>query len=152
VKLHIPYLNKNLHLPTPKTQLIDSILAPFLPFSNEFSCFAGEYWFCANRLAAEYIIDFHKTKTALADHYRMLDECTIVPDESYFQTILCNSPNLRISKNNWRYIDWLGNGGPVPKLLSIEDLPKLRESMAHFARKFDADMDGDILDALDTVT
>ena len=43
---------------------------PFLPFSNNFSCFAGEFWFCANRKAAEHIIQFHREMPALASHYR----------------------------------------------------------------------------------
>ena len=32
---------------------------PFLPYSKQLACFSGSQWFCANRKAAEYIIDFH---------------------------------------------------------------------------------------------
>jgi hypothetical protein len=90
---------------------------------------------------------------ALANHYRKLDAYISVPDESYCQTIFCNSQHLKISQNHWRYIDWSQNDGTNahPKTLLMEDLPKLRESTAHFARKFDADIDGKILDALDAV-
>jgi Core-2/I-Branching enzyme len=119
------------------------------PFSSDLSCFAGEHWFSANRPAAEYLIEYHRTKTALSNHYRARDVYTVVPEESYYHTILCNAP-FRISQNNWRYIDWSHNSGAAhPKTLTIEDLPKMRESTAHFARKFHADTDQVILDALD---
>lgn len=74
----------------------------------------------------------------------------MVPDELYHHTILCNS-NFRISPNNWRYTDWSHNQGrtPHPKTLLMEDLAKIRELTAHFARKFDADVDQEVLDALD---
>jgi hypothetical protein len=120
------------------------------PFSSDFSCFAGEHWFSANRLAAEYLIDYHRTKPALSNHYRARDDTyTVVPEESYYHTILCNAP-FRISQNNWRYIDWSYSPGAAhPKTLTIEDLPKMRESTAHFARKFHTDTDQGVLDAID---
>lgn len=40
----------------------------------------------------------------------------------------------------------------VEKTLSIEDLPALLSSPAHFARKFDIDGDARILDELGVVT
>jgi hypothetical protein len=126
-----------------------AVAGPFLPFSETLSCFAGEQWFCANRQAAEYLLEFHRTKPALADHYRRLDHHVIVPDESYYQTILCNAPHLKISSNHWRYIDWETHGGQGVKILLMEDLPKLRGSVAHFARKFDINHDTAVLDALD---
>jgi hypothetical protein len=152
-KFRVPFINRRLKL-TKRTVTISHplVAAAFHPFSKEFSCFAGEHWFCANRLAAEYLIEFHRTKPALANHYRKLDGYNIVPEESYYQTILCNSPHLKISQNHWRYIDWSPNEGSRPKTLLIEDLPKLHESTAHFARKFDADIDEKVLAALDDVT
>lgn len=117
------------------------------PFSRDFECYAGSQWFCANRRAAEYIIEFHATKTALADHYRDLQ----FTSESYFQCILANAPHLRLTEETWRYTDWSA-GGSHPKTLGVEDLPKLLASPAHFARKFDADADARILDALDALT
>lgn len=137
------------------------ITTPFLPFSNAFSCFAGEHWFCANRTAAEYLLHFHESKPALANHYRRTERALvnyhrrpielICPEESYYQTILCNAPHLRISQDHRRYIDWSQNAAH-PKTLLMEDLPKLLASEAHFARKFDSDVDGKILDALDAAT
>lgn len=117
------------------------------PFSPEFKCFAGSQWFCANRRAAEYIVEFHTTKPTLASHYSSL----LFTDESYFQCLLANAPHLRLSKENWRYTDWSA-GGPHPKTLMLEDLPALLASRAHFARKFDIETDVRILDELDART
>ena len=151
-KLHVPFINRRLK-PTKRTVTISHplVAAAFNPFSKEFSCFAGEHWFCADRSGAEYLIEFHRTKPALANHYRRLDgKYLTVPEESYYQTILCNASHLKISQNHWRYIDW-SRDEPHPKTLLMEDLPKLHELPAHFARKFDADIDEKVLDALDTV-
>ncbi|WP_392534816.1 beta-1,6-N-acetylglucosaminyltransferase [Nostoc sp. C117] len=120
---------------------------PFLPFSSKLACFSGSQWFCANRKAAEYIIDFHSQKNALTLYYSKLK----YTDESYFQTILANAPYLRLQNDRRRYIDW-SNGGSHPKTLLMEDLPNLLASSAHFARKFDIDIDSNILDELDTIT
>lgn len=116
----------------------------FLPFSKNLRCFAGSQWFCANRRSAQYIIEFHKTKPDLATHYRKL----MSTEESYFQTILANAPNLQLNNNSWRYTDWAAGGGH-PKTLLFDDLPKILSSSAHFARKFDIDTDVRILNELD---
>lgn len=153
LKLRIPFINRRLRF-TVRNMRLDhpSIVAPFLPFTEDLSCFAGEHWFSANRTAGEYLIQFHRTRPALANHYRSLDEYTIVPEESYYQTIFCNAGALKVSCNHWRYVDWSeSKSSGHPKLLSIEDLPRLYESPAHFARKFDADVDSKVLDALDRI-
>jgi Core-2/I-Branching enzyme len=119
------------------------LVGPFLPFTKNFVCYAGEFWFYGNRSAAEYLIAQHRIRRDLVAHYRTRE----FADESYFQTILCNSP-LKISNYHWRYIDWHPPAGQrTPKRLGMEDLPRLRRTAAHFARKFDPDTE--VLDALD---
>jgi len=152
IRFRVPSLSRRLR-PTKRTvEFGHPLLAsPFLPFSKDFGCFAGEHWFCANRKAAEYLIEFHKTKPALANHYRRSDPFAIVvPEESYYHTIFCNAPGLKVSNNNWRYIDW-STKGSHPKTLLFEDLPRIQASSAHFARKFDIDRDARILDELDAI-
>jgi hypothetical protein len=148
VKFRVPFVSRRLQRTTWTITLRDPIFTSlFTPFSKHFPCFAGEHWFCLNRSAAEYLIEFHRTKPALASHYRRRDANIVVPEESYYHTILCNS-RFKISQNNWRYIDW-AKDEDHPKTLLMEDLAKLCDSTAHFARKFDDDVDGKILDALD---
>jgi hypothetical protein len=108
--------------------LVTSLL---LPFTKKFRCFAGEAWFCGNRRAAEAIIKSYSEDTRLVDHYRGV----LCPEESYFHTVLANSPGLRLSQNTLRYTDWTVKGNH-PKLLAMEDRSRLLNSNAHFARKF----------------
>lgn len=151
IKYRVPFFNRKLRLTTRLITLKNPrLIAPFLPFSTCLRCFAGEHWFCANRKAAEYLIEFHSTRPALASHYRRLDSYSISPDESYYQTIFCNAPHLKISQNNWRYIDW-STEGAHPKTLLYEDLPIIKASPAHFARKFDIDTDVRVLNELDAI-
>jgi hypothetical protein len=107
---------------------------PFLPFSDHFRCYAGQFWFTANRRAAEYILRFYATRPRLASHYRSSHVPN--PEESYFQCVLANAPGLKLDNNDYRYIDW-SRGGPHPKTLGMEDLPKLLSSTDRFARRFD---------------
>ncbi|WP_341529209.1 beta-1,6-N-acetylglucosaminyltransferase [Nostoc sp. UHCC 0302] len=120
---------------------------PFLPFSKKLACFSGSQWFCANRKAANYIIDFHSQKNALTLYYSKIKYA----DESYFQTVLANAPHLKLKNDRRRYIDWSASGCH-PKTLLMEDLPNLLASSAHFARKFDIDIDINILNELDKIT
>jgi hypothetical protein len=156
LRFGIPFENRTAHFDPRLRQLTKRVLtfrhpiltSPFLPFSKHFSCFAGEHWFSANRKAAQYLIEYHRTRRSLASHYRRQEKyAVIVPEESYYQTILCNSANLSISNNNWRYVDW-SKGWP-PKTLLLEDISKLDQSSAHFARKFDIDVDSSIFSVLD---
>lgn len=119
----------------------------FLPFSKKLSCFSGSQWFCANRKATEYLIDFHGQRNTVTLHYSKLK----YPEEAYLQTILANAPHLKLKNDCKRYVDW-SMGPPHPKVLLMKDLPNLLESSAHFARKFDIDIDSNILDELDRIT
>jgi hypothetical protein len=116
----------------------------FQPFSENLRCYAGESWFTANRKAVNYILSYHDQNPALARHYSRV-QCA---DESYFNTILANASDLRVKNDCLRYTDWT-MGGNHPKTLGMEDLNRLKASPAHFARKFDAVLASDVLDALD---
>jgi hypothetical protein len=146
----VPSLDENLK---PKKHFITLIEHPsltkfFIPFSEDFPCFVGDHFFCANRDAAKYLLDFHRSNPKLATYYQ---KSTIFPTESYYQTIFCNSPHLKVENNNWRYIDW-STKDAHPKILLLEDLPQIQASTAHFARKFDIDEDAKVLDELDALT
>lgn len=114
------------------------------PFTEQFRCFAGETWFSANRQTVEYILNVSTSNSGLHRHFK---RCPI-PAESYFQCILGNARDIRIANDCKRYIDW-SLGGPHPKTLTAADLPMLLRSPAHFARKFDPEVDTEVLDRLD---
>ncbi len=123
-------------------------LPPFLaeltsPYSKHHTrCYAGSEWLTGNRKVADYILGSEETYSWLAKHLQGR-HC---PDETYFQTVICNEPAFRLSKSNYRFIDW-SSGDPHPKVLEMDDLKSILSSSAHFARKFAPD--SPILDRLD---
>jgi Core-2/I-Branching enzyme len=110
-----------------------SLLAPlFSPYSKKgYRCYAGSQWFTANQRVAEYILGWEESNPWLGKHLRNR-HC---PDETYFQTVLCNAPQFRVSENHFRFVDW-SLGGAHPKVLNVCDLASILGSGAHFARKF----------------
>ncbi|WP_345954728.1 beta-1,6-N-acetylglucosaminyltransferase [Mucilaginibacter sp. PAMB04168] len=102
-------------------------------------------WFTASGDAVAYILNFWKQNPQL----RRFIGLTWGPDEFVFQTILYNSPFYeRLVNNNLRYIDWSA-GGASPKTLTIADQSKLLASNNLYARKFDLDKHGDIMQLID---
>lgn len=146
-RLRLRYLNRRLR-PRQRMVAVPGWLGRIgTPFSPRFRCYAGSALFCANRRCAERILRWHDRHPRFRWHYRNAH----VPEESYFHTILCNDPSLRIEDDDRRYIDWAG-GGSHPKVLRAEDLPAMLRSPDHFARKFDPDVDARVLDLLDEAT
>jgi hypothetical protein len=71
------------------------------------------------------------------------------PDEFIFQTILYNSPfRDELVNDNLRYVDWTTQKAS-PKTLTIKDFEALKISGKCYARKFDALVDGAVLDLID---
>ncbi|KMM16316.1 beta-1,6-N-acetylglucosaminyltransferase [Synechococcus sp. GFB01] len=116
------------------------------PFHDGFECYAGSQWFSARDHVARAILNFHESAPKLAGHYSRL----LFSDESYFHTIVGNS-GYRSSGNTWRHVAWSGNKASHPLTLTIEDLPALAASPAHFARKLSLDADPALYDALDAL-
>ena len=120
------------------------IVSLFSPFSETMKCYGGSQWLTGNRKAADRLLAQNAENHALFLHYSK----RFIPDESFSQTILCNQPDLKISKDSLRYIDW-SQGGHHPKTLGMEDIPGILASGAHFARKFDLTKGAEVFDAID---
>lgn len=69
------------------------------------------------------------------------------PDESFFQTLLMNSPYKNKRADYLHYVDW-SEGGNNPKVLKIEDLENLMASDKLMARKLDTEVDSRIIDEI----
>lgn len=125
---------RRLHLALPLRRNIPGGLEPYG---------GGAYW-CLARPVVEYVHSFVMANPAFVRFF----EHAFVPDELFFQTIVINSP-LRESvvNENLRYIDW--SREPAPAILTARDFTRLTASGKLFARKFDATVDGRILDLLD---
>jgi len=115
------------------------------PFSPVYPCYGGSFWFSANREAAKALLHTFENNRKLCRFYQNV----VIPDESFFVTVLNNEKNLNVYPYNYRFADWAKNIGPHPKKLKLSDLPALMRAQEHFARKIDINTDSDLLDKLD---
>ena len=106
-------------------------------------------WFTITAPCAAYIVDYLDKHKKVERFFKM----SWAPDEMIFQTILYNSPWKKDMVNdNLVYVDW-SKGGASPKVLTMADAGELGRSAKLFARKFNPEIDTEILDHLDkTIT
>ena len=131
--------------------------------------YIGGQWTILSRNCCEFICSSPKVAK-----FRKFYKNTLIPDESFFQTVLMNTGYTgRIINDDKRAIIWMPDinsklltksfatdstnslvaSGKIklrPKTLTIEDLPFLLANNAFFARKFDENVDLAILDLLES--
>ncbi|XP_056609958.1 xylosyltransferase 1 [Triplophysa dalaica] len=122
----------------------------------------GSDWFLLNRMFVEYVIN---SQDDLVTNMKRFYTYTLLPAESFFHTVLENSPhcesmvdnNLRIT--NWNrklgckcqykhIVDWCGCS---PNDFKPSDLPRFQQTTrpTFFARKFEASVNQEIVNQLD---
>lgn len=121
----------------------------FSPNSNnwpeEYSFYKGSQWFSIPFEVAKYIIEFLNKN----EWYYKFFENTLVPDESFFQTLIMNSLYKEdVVDNNLMYIKWgkALSDRNSPQDLTMEDIKLIKESEQFFARKFDNNVDSMVID------
>lgn len=115
-------------------------------FPLGFKPYGGSSYWCLPRESIEYIYDSTTRNRGLVNFFRCVD----VPDEIFFQTILLNSPLAEMVVNDdLRYIDWKDPDAGSPAVLCKSDLGNLLSSPKLFARKFDTQVDAEVLDLID---
>jgi len=111
--------------------------------------YAGSQWWTIDMYALNYILDFVKANPA----YSLFHKSTFAPDEIFFHTILLNAKDGRISSgivnNNKRFIRWNNAAMSHPEILLKEDVLKICESDALFARKLDLDINIEVFEQID---
>ncbi len=121
---------------------------PLLPhnprlFNKTYRLFAGSSYFILEREFCHYILHFQNLQK-MYTFYRY----SFIPEESFFQTILLNSHlKTRVCQDNKREINW-HTGPEYPRIFRSADYDSLIASKAFFARKFDENIDNDIIDRL----
>jgi hypothetical protein len=104
----------------------------------------GSAYWIVSRSALRTIADFVEANPGYVQFFKHVD----IPDELFFQTILLNSPeaercvDFRLHHTEWSRL-------PAPAILTVEDYPQLVSSPCLFARKFDQEVDGKVLDLVD---
>ena len=106
----------------------------------------GSMWWALTINATRYILSFVESNEDVVRYFRNV----IIPDKSFFHTILGNSYFIKKVSRNLTYTDW-SRGGPNPALINhnhingiMEIISKSRKSNFSegevlFARKFGND-------------
>ncbi|CCE02119.1 beta-1,6-N-acetylglucosaminyltransferase [Bradyrhizobium sp. STM 3809] len=94
----------------------------------------GSMWWCLSRDCIAYVDSFVRQNPAYVRYFKTV----FIPDESFFQSLLSNSPfRDRIVSDDLRYADWDNPNPLYPRTLDMDDAERLRASPKLFARKFD---------------
>lgn len=112
-----------------------SLPAKKTPFNDKFLCYGGSQWHTLSRKCIEYIRDFIENNPNFVKYYKK----TLVPDESFIQTILINNQNFKFCNDNKRYIDFTEADSDRPRVLTSQDYDTITNGSFHFARKFEQD-------------
>jgi hypothetical protein len=108
--------------------------------------YGGEFYFGLTRKDVEYTFNFLKEKPKFLEFLKY----SYIPEEIFFHTILLNQKNIANIKNqSLTYVDWSKPHGPYPATLKKEDLNLIIKNDFLFARKFDINIDSEILDIID---
>jgi hypothetical protein len=115
------------------------------PFGDGFRCFVSADWLTLRRPALHAVLRATRERRDLMRYYRRV----AIPSESFFATVLLNDPGLRVARENRRFVSFAAPLTPHPDTLTTADLDRLMASGCDFARKFDSDVDAEVLDVLD---
>lgn len=115
-------------------------------FLKNVTPYIGGQWMILTRQCCEFICNSTEVKK-FENYYTN----TLIPDESFFQTVLMNTSFTGILINDdKRAIIWVPDGDIKlrPKTFTHDDFDFLKLGGNLFARKFDDNVDGNIIDKL----
>ena len=106
--------------------------------------YGGEAYWCLSGHTAEYVVAFARRNRRFVRFFKHV----LIPDEIFFHTVVMNSPfRENVVNDTLHYVDW--DADPAPAILTADHFERMVGSGKLFARKFDADTEGDVLDLLD---
>lgn len=118
------------------------------PFLDGVTPYIGNQWMIVSRQFCEFACHDPAVER-FKDFYRN----TFIADEGFFQTLMMNTRSHgEMVADDLRMIDWVPDGDIKlrPRTFTIADSAELMASHALFARKFDQEVDGDILTLLES--
>jgi Core-2/I-Branching enzyme len=149
---------------------IQKRLKKFLPkrrFYRDMVPYFGSQWFALTHHTVSYILSFIKENPGYLKFMRHTEG----PDETFFPTIVMNSPRqsnlydyekyqqwlktrkehdlFEQSYSSLRYMDWSERGKPKPAILDTTYFDILASNKNLFARKFDESLSADLLAQID---
>ncbi|MBI3822505.1 MAG: hypothetical protein HY289_07475 [Planctomycetes bacterium] len=114
------------------------------PLPDNWLFHRGSQWFCITGAAVAYILDFLTRNPSYEAAFR----ASLVPDMSFFQTLLMNSPLAQqVTGHNLTYLNFGTTFGDNnhPVALTMNDVPAIEASGRFFARKFEPAVDAHVI-------
>ncbi|MCF7560037.1 beta-1,6-N-acetylglucosaminyltransferase [Sabulilitoribacter multivorans] len=115
-------------------------------FPDKITPYGGSQWWALPMKSIKLIHSFLINNP----DYLKYHEYTQVPDEIFFHSILHTKISNDLIKPNITYVKWPKTETPSPITFTINDFEELHNSKAIFARKFDINLDKQIMDKLDS--
>lgn len=109
--------------------------------------YIGTQWKIVSRRFCE-----HVCYNPLAARFKRFYRFSFIADEGFFQTVMMNGfERANVINDDMRAIDWIPDGDIKlrPRTFTAQDASFLKRSAHLFARKFNSDEDGRILDILE---
>ena len=103
----------------------------------------GATWWCLNKNTVNWMATYIKNHP---EFYRFFITC-LCPDESFFHTLVKMSPYKDEIEDYLHYVDW-SEGKSSPRTFKSSDYEAIIHSGKLMARKFDTNVDGDVLKLL----
>lgn len=117
------------------------------PFLRGVTPYIGNQWMAVSRRFCEFACN-----DPSVDRYKRFYRHTFIADEGFFQTLIMNTASHGVVVgDDMRMIDWIPDGDIKlrPRTFTMADAKALLASPDLFARKFDAEVDADILTLLE---
>lgn len=110
-----------------------------LPRGSRYLRFKGSQWHMLTRGFCEWLVNSRGARRAA--RWMRFSYC---PDETFFQTAIMSSPFAEMrAEDCGRFFEF-----PGPRTLTLQDLPRLSATDDLFGRKFDEDVDSEVLRVL----
>ena len=115
------------------------------PFTPIFKCYRGPTWWTLSHECIKYILESVKNNPYLLRYYQR----SLIPEESFFHSIVLNNHAMKIANRKLHYVMWRSSASAHPNVLISEDLDRIVTSKQFFARKFDMNVDSNVIDMID---
>ncbi|WP_395945983.1 beta-1,6-N-acetylglucosaminyltransferase [Brevundimonas sp.] len=117
------------------------------PFLRGMTPYIGNQWMIVSRRFCEFVC--HDPQT---DRFKAFYRNSFIADEGFFQTVMMNTATHgEIVGDDLRRIDWVPDGAIKlrPRIYTMADAEQLTTGKDLFARKFDAEVDAEVLTHLE---
>ncbi|MCK6409365.1 N-acetylglucosaminyltransferase [Thauera sp.] len=115
------------------------------PLGSDFLLCGGRQMLTVNRHALARMLDFVATHPEWTQYARR----SLIPDESFFNSILVNDKGLRVCNDVLRYIKWPKMHAASVSVIGADEVEAALRSGAPFGLKFDEFAAPEVLDLVD---